>query len=108
MKREPTHADFPPGTRVRLWTPQNNPVLASLGIKDRYVHVNATPYLTGITLPTPAYFRDLIFFQPDGWPVQDPRGFAVSLIRLENWNGESIPCTVTDGICRPVEFKKEV
>jgi len=106
MNKQATQADFPPGSRVRLHNHKQGMQLASLGIRDRYVHVNATPYLTGITLETPGYWFDMIFFQPDGWPVQEPRGFAVLLANLENWSGESIPCIVTDGLGRPVEFKK--
>lgn len=100
-----TRKDFPAGTRCRLETSRYQ--LASTGIKDLYIHVGATPYVTGvISQEAPGYYHDLVIFRPDGWPHSEETAptFLAQITKLSRLDeaAPSIPCRYSTGAGQPI------
>jgi len=99
-----TVKDFPPGTRVRYRTTKHG--YASTSVNGLYVHLGATPYLTGtVTHETPLHDQS-VAFRPDGWPLPEgvsPIGFMAQIANLEPISLEHPrnACVITNGVGVP-------
>ena len=98
---------YPPGTRVRYQTYPEGQQMASLGMKDAVMQLNARQYVSGVILvDTPRHYRDSLYFRPDGWPLPrdiPPYGCLLETRRMQPYDGpDLIAPIVHPGTLKPV------
>lgn len=106
---------FKAGQRVSIQTSGQGHQMASLGLRDIVVHLNALPELTGTVLEGVKLSANqtdpLVPVRPDGWPLRagiSPGGFLtpLSTLRALADDAPTVPCVVTDQQRRPVQGER--